>query len=110
MLDPCFKSLQIVENYVGFGATIRLASKYDSKIVIPLLMACFDPLNPSSQDVRLLLMCSILNLKKKKVICLVLEHPWKNPLMILLLERTFKKFKRLFIPASTCVDLLSWWQ
>ncbi len=89
MLDLHFKSLQIVENYVGLGATIRLASEYDKKIVIPLLMACFDPLNPTSQDVQLLLMCSILNLKKKKVICLVLEHPWKNLLMLLLLENIF---------------------
>jgi hypothetical protein len=51
MLDPHFKSLKIVENYVGLGATICLASKYDTKTTIPLLMACFDQLNPTSQDV-----------------------------------------------------------
>jgi hypothetical protein len=48
MLDLRFKSRQIVENYVGFGATIRLAFEYDTKIGIPMLMACFDKLNPIS--------------------------------------------------------------
>jgi hypothetical protein len=105
MLDPCFKSLQIVENYVGLGATIHLAFKYDTKTRIPLLMASFDQLNPTCQDVQLLLMRSILNLKKKKVICLVLEHPWKNPLVLLLLGNFFL-FKKLFILAFACVDPL----
>jgi hypothetical protein len=31
MLDPCFKSLQVVENYVGHGKVIHLAFKYDAK-------------------------------------------------------------------------------
>jgi hypothetical protein len=40
MLDPRFKSLRLVENYVGCGATIHFVSKCDAKAVIPLLMAC----------------------------------------------------------------------
>jgi hypothetical protein len=81
---------------VDLGATIHLAFEYDTKTMIPLLMVSFDQLNPTSQDVQLLLMCSIFNLKKKKVICLVLEHPWRNPLMLLLLDN-FYLFKRLFM-------------
>jgi hypothetical protein len=42
MLDPCFKSLQVVENYVGHGKIIHLAFKYDIKTMIPLLMTSFD--------------------------------------------------------------------
>ncbi len=48
MLDPHFKSLRIIENYVGHGATILLAFKFDAKVMTPLLMACFDQLNPTS--------------------------------------------------------------
>ncbi len=48
MLDPHFKYLRIVENYVRCGAAICLASKYDAKATIPLLMVCFDQLNPTS--------------------------------------------------------------
>jgi hypothetical protein len=46
MLDPCFKTLHIVENLVGHENVILLTSKYDIKVVIPLLMVCFDLLNP----------------------------------------------------------------
>ncbi len=34
---------------MGHGATIHFASEYDAKVVIPLLMTCFDQLNPTSQ-------------------------------------------------------------
>jgi hypothetical protein len=34
---------------VGHGATIHFAFEYDAKVMIPLLMACFDQLNPTSQ-------------------------------------------------------------
>ncbi len=49
MLDPHFKFLQVVENYKGHGEAIRFVAKYDAKVVIPLLMICFDRLNPISQ-------------------------------------------------------------
>jgi hypothetical protein len=49
MLDPHFRFLWVVENYVGFGETIRLAFEYDAKIVIPFLMTWFDWFNPISQ-------------------------------------------------------------
>ncbi len=49
MLDPHFKYLSIIENYVGHGATICFAYEYDAKVVIPLLMTCFDQLNLISQ-------------------------------------------------------------
>jgi hypothetical protein len=42
MLDPCYKSLRVVEKHVGCGNAIHLASKYDLKGVIPLLMTNFD--------------------------------------------------------------------
>jgi hypothetical protein len=42
MLDPSFKALRIVENLVGCKPIIWLASKYDVKVVVPLLMVCFD--------------------------------------------------------------------
>jgi hypothetical protein len=47
MLDPHFKALSIVEGLVGCRNAIKLASKYDAKVVIPLLMVCFEWLNPS---------------------------------------------------------------
>jgi hypothetical protein len=40
MLDPHFKALHIMENLVECENVIKLASKYDAKIVIPFLMVC----------------------------------------------------------------------
>jgi hypothetical protein len=45
MLDPCFKSLRLVEYLLGHGNAIWLTIKYDARIVIPLLMVCFERLN-----------------------------------------------------------------
>jgi hypothetical protein len=46
MLDPYFKSLQVVKNYVGCEDYIHLAFKYDSHTIILLLMMVFEILNP----------------------------------------------------------------
>jgi hypothetical protein len=40
MLDPRFKYLRIVVNYVGCGVAICLAFKYDAKTMIALLVVC----------------------------------------------------------------------
>jgi hypothetical protein len=45
MLDPMFKSLKVVENYVGCGACICIVAKYDANTIIPLLMTMFEVLN-----------------------------------------------------------------
>jgi hypothetical protein len=46
MLDPRFKYLKVVENYVGRGACICLATEYDVNAIISLLMTMFEVLNP----------------------------------------------------------------
>ncbi len=47
MLDPCYKSLWVVENYVGCGNAIHLACEYDMKKIISFMMIIFERLNPS---------------------------------------------------------------
>ncbi len=49
MLDPHYKSLRVIENYVGCGNAIHLTLEYDLKEVIPLLMTNFERLNASIQ-------------------------------------------------------------
>ncbi len=49
MLDPYVKSLQDVKNYVAHGEVICFSFEYDGKIMIPLLITCFDWLTPISQ-------------------------------------------------------------
>jgi len=45
MLDPHFKSLRVVESFVGHGNVIHFITEYDVKEIIPLLMAFLDQLN-----------------------------------------------------------------
>ncbi len=85
MLDPHFKFLQIMENYLGCGEAICLASQYDVKTIIPLLMICFDQLNPTSQGCGTIIDVPTLHLNNICVcvcvcVCLVLKHPWSKVL------------------------------
>ncbi len=50
MFDPCFKSLRVLQNYVGRGNVIHLVIEYDAKVVIPLMMIIFYVLNPIIQE------------------------------------------------------------
>jgi len=53
MLDPRFKSLRVVENYVGHGACIHFIIEYDANEVIPFLMTMFDVATPLWPSVRM---------------------------------------------------------
>jgi hypothetical protein len=83
---------------VGHGATIHFTFEYDAKTMIPLFMVCFDQLNLISFACAITTNVPNSQSEEKKVICLVLEHPWS----VLL-------FRRLFVFASACADPLSWW-
>jgi len=49
MLNPRFKSLKVVENYMGCGVCICFIAEYDANAIIPLLMTMFEVLNPTIQ-------------------------------------------------------------
>ncbi len=83
MLDPQFKSLQVVKNLVGHGDAIRLAFKYELKTIISLSMTCFVTLNPNVETWTYIGCGDGL---KMKVTCLRLEHPLRSLLRCLSLE------------------------
>jgi hypothetical protein len=37
MLDPCYRSLEVVENYVGCGNAFHVACEYDMKVKFEML-------------------------------------------------------------------------
>jgi hypothetical protein len=49
MFDPRFKSLKVVENYVGCGAYICVVVKYGANAIILLRMIVFEVLNLNVQ-------------------------------------------------------------
>ncbi len=48
MLDPCFKSLEVVKAFVGWANLIQIMVEYVSKTLLPLLVVAFHFLNPTS--------------------------------------------------------------
>jgi len=81
MLDPRFKCLRVVENYVGCRACICLATEYDANAVILLVMTMFEVLNPTIQACAVKVVGLLLDLVtplKKTIIFLVWAHLWKS--------------------------------
>jgi hypothetical protein len=111
MLDPRFKFLWALENYVGWGNVIYLAIKYDAKVVIHLLMIIFYVLNLTIQ-------AFIAQVDGSYVGAIVVERENNNifGVNVSIKESSYvfvvgelSLFKRLFIVLATCVDPLTWW-
>ncbi len=51
MLDPLFKSLQVMKSFLGYNNAVCIAIQYDVEEVITLLMTLFDQLNPTIEAI-----------------------------------------------------------
>ncbi len=47
MLDPCFKNLQLIQNYVGLEVVMEIVVEYDRTILMPLLLTVYNNQNPN---------------------------------------------------------------
>jgi hypothetical protein len=106
-MDPRFKALRIVENLVGCGNVIQLASKYDVKVV-PLLMVCFGWLNPIAITFVAAIDFVGLKLELEENIFGVgasIEKSFKT-----LITKNLFLFRKHSIPSSACANPLTWWQ
>jgi hypothetical protein len=112
MFDPRFKSLKIVENYVGFGACICFDVEYDANVIILFLMTMFEVLNPTIQTCAIKVIGFIAKsgnfIEEDNNIFGVGACMEESSHMLVFLELSL--FKRLFITPTTCVDPLAWWQ
>jgi hypothetical protein len=48
MLEPHFKSFDVVKSFIGWAKVIQIVAKYDSKTLRPLLVVIFHFLNPTT--------------------------------------------------------------
>jgi hypothetical protein len=48
MFDPCFKNLQLIKDYVDLELAMHVATNYDRKIIMPLLLTIYHALTPTS--------------------------------------------------------------
>jgi hypothetical protein len=105
MLDPRYKVLCIVQSLVGCRNAIKLTFKYDAKIMISLLMVCFEWLNPNIVTSTKLIDDVGLELEQNmfRTGALIEESFWA------LVIRELSLFRKLFISSSTCAYSLTWW-
>jgi hypothetical protein len=108
MLDPRFKSLRVVENYVGCGACIHFAIEYDANAVIPLLTIVFEVLNPIVQTCAVEVVGFGDFIEKDNNIFGVGTSMEESSCAFVVWELSL--FMRLSISTITCVDPLAWWQ
>ena len=50
MLDPRFKGLGLVRDYVGPEKVVGIVFEYDNLVLLPLLMQCYKRLHPTAQS------------------------------------------------------------
>jgi hypothetical protein len=50
MLDPRFKGLGLVRDYVGGEKVVSIVYEYDNLVLLPLLMQCYKRLHPTAQS------------------------------------------------------------
>ncbi len=105
ILDPRFKPLKVVENYVGCGACICLTIENDANAVIPLLMITFEVLNPFVHACAIEVVGSKDFIEENNNIFGVGASMEKSSRGFIFGE--FSLFKRLFITHTTSVDPLT---
>jgi hypothetical protein len=112
VLDPRFKSLKVVENYVGRGACIWLVTEYDVNVIIPLLMTVFEVLNLIVQTCAIEVVRFVVGFgdsnEKDNNIFGVGASMEESSLALVVGELSL--FRRLCVCLVTCVDPLTWWQ
>lgn len=47
MLDPCFKELDLLQDYIGCEVTKKVVDDYDTKVFIPILVKVAAILSPT---------------------------------------------------------------
>jgi len=107
MLDPRFKSLRVVENYVGHGNCICLIVEYDANVIIPLLMTMFEVLNPTVQACAVEVVGFGNSTKEDNNIFCVGASMEKSSRAFVVGELSL--LRRLFVSIVTCVHPLAWW-
>jgi hypothetical protein len=95
-----------MENYVGWGNTICLASEYDVRGVIPLLMVCFHQLNLIVQECNIDGPNEELNEEDTNIFG---DGVFIEKSSRAFVTRELSLFRRFPTLQAACNDLLAWW-
>jgi hypothetical protein len=111
MFDFQFKSLRVVENYVGHGACIRRIIEHDVNVIISFLMSMFKVLNLIVQTCVIKVVGFVTgssnSIEEENNIFGVGASMGKSSCALIVGELSL--FKRLFVTLVSFVDTLPWW-
>ncbi len=112
MIGPRFKSLKVVENYVGHGACIHLVGKYDVNAIFPFLVIVFEVINSVVQACVIEVVGYVDgfgdSIEENNNIFSVGASMEESSCALIFGELFL--FMTLYVTHATCVDTLVWWR
>ncbi len=112
MFGPRFKSLKVVENYVGHGAYIHLVAKYDVNAIILFLVIVFEVINSIVQACVVEVVGYVDgfgdSIEENNNIFGVGASMEESSCALVVGELSL--FMRLYVTHATCFDTLVWWR
>ena len=104
MLDPRFKSLSIVKDFVGRDNVVRIVGEYDEDNLIPLLIASYRHLNPRTfldSDAE------TIDFESQDLFGIGVSA---TEIVLEVVKRELSFFRQLNISIDECSDPLQWWK
>jgi len=106
VLNPCFKGLRLVIQYVGDNKALHIASEYDHQVFFPLLIYAYKYWNPSDVNVGVPNFAS-QNIEPTSSYDFI-ETDGKMALSVM--KKQLNHFKIKKITKEECKDPLAWWR
>ncbi len=100
MLDPHFKSMQIIQNYMGLEVVMQIATKYDCEVLVSILLTIYNKLTSTP------LIVEPLHVLPKLGIFGSLTSRKKTTMGLLQNESSL--YREITMPSET-FSLLNWW-
>ncbi len=101
MLDPCFKNMKIMWDFVGDSLALQVVAKYDAKIVYPLLVQTYLHLNLVKVVVKLVIVEDDDNFFRQNI--------FNDDAIMSIVRNEMHLFHRLSVGPMEIKNPLQWW-
>lgn len=102
MLDPRFKGLGLVRDYVGADKVVGIVFDYDMQVVLPLLMQCFKRLHPTAESQQ-----PVTPVSENSIFG---AQASAEEVILSQLKSELSLFRRLHVADGECDGPLLWWR
>jgi hypothetical protein len=107
MLDPRYKGLRLVINYIGKEWAFQIEGKYDKQVLFLLLVCAYKVLNPSDTCEKAPSSFTSQNFQTTNLYdCMVTNED----MLLLVVKEQLTHFKVKKVIDDECKDPLAWWR